>query len=282
MVRLDNAVSQGKKVRLADATVLIRRGEVSVDGVVVCDPAWQVILPLETLMVTGTLIEAPDSMCRIFMLHKPAGVTSTNEKDPAGRPNVLDLVPPEHRMGRLGIYGRLDADTTGLMLLGTDGGIGQLLHHPSTRIEKTYVVTLKQRPGHPSVHQDIEARFEKGMVLNNGQQCAPAQVELLRRSDEVWGLRIRITEGMHHQVKKMVGSCGGHVTALHREAIGGLHLAGTVEGGCRPLSGEELKILCAMLPSQRIVHKKKQAQREEQISASTSGVAAGAQYEYSL
>ena len=119
---------------------------------------------------------------------------------------------------RLGIYGRLDADTTGLLLLGTDGGVGQLLHHPGHRVEKRYLVYLKQKAGQPSIEAGAVARFEEGIVLANGERCAPARVELLRgapgrpapegtaeetRDDDVWGLRVYITEGMFHQVSPM-------------------------------------------------------------------------------
>ena len=271
MVRLNNAISQGLKVKLAEAYCIVERGEAAVDGVTILDPAWQVLLPVEKITVRTLAVHPPAELCRILMMHKPTNVTTTNEADALGRSTVLDLVPKELRTGRLGIYGRLDADTTGLILLGTDGGIGNLLHHPSSIIEKRYKVTLKQRPDGHAINPDVVESFAHGLTLANGQQCAPARVDVLREASDgegqvhgdeggqVLGLRIYVSEGMHHQVKKMVGTCGGHVLSLHREAIGALELDCDLGAGqCRPLTGHELQLLRQMLPACRVPATKKE------------------------
>jgi len=256
------------------------------------EPAWQVFAPIERVVVAERSLTIPDVLCRVLMMHKPSDTVTVNEKDVLGRPTVLDLVPEELRGGRLGIYGRLDADTTGLLLLGTDGGLGQLLHHPSHRIEKQYLAHLKHRPGTNAINPDVLQSFAKGVELAKGQRCAPARAQVLRcpveqegghheresggctsdgqreatgksEIDSAWGLRLWITEGMHHQVKKMVAVCGGHVQKLHREAIGALQLDPKLEaGGCRPLTMEELRVLHQMLPEQRLPTNKKRPREE--------------------
>lgn len=168
--------------------------------------------------------------------------------------------------------GRLDKDTTGLYLLGTDGGLQALLLHPATKLPKTYLAGLD--PHYP-LSEDAAARFREGLVLANGHRCDPSTLEVLERrgfADDDWKInnpllitadtnlpvtvplatlvRVTVAEGKYHQVKKMIGCCGGFVTSLHRESLGLLRLDTDElpEGECRTLTLQELRLLKEGLP----------------------------------
>ena len=168
--------------------------------------------------------------------------------------------------------GRLDKYTTGLYLLGTDGGLQALLLHPATKLPKTYLAGLD--PHYP-LSEDAAARFREGLVLANGHRCDPSTLEVLERrgfADDDGKInnpllitadtnlpvtvppatlvRVTVAEGKYHQVKKMIGCCGGFVTSLHRESLGLLRLDTDElpEGECRTLTLQELRLLKEGLP----------------------------------
>jgi 23S rRNA pseudouridine2605 synthase len=163
------------------------------------------------------------------LLHKPAGVVTT-ASDPGGRPTVVDLVEHDARVVPVG---RLDADTTGALLLTNDGPLAHRLGHPRYEVDKVYEVEVEGSPTDDALRQLAE-----GVELEDGR-TAPAEVRLLRPS------RIELTlhEGRKHQVKRMCEAVGHPVVSLRRSRYATLTLDGLEPGEWRELSDEEVQAL---------------------------------------
>ena len=164
------------------------------------------------------------------MLHKPAGYVCSTEE--ASHPVVASLI--EHTWAaELHSAGRLDADTTGLVLLTNDGNWSHALTSPRRVCDKTYLVVVK----HP-LQPDLVKRFADGVVLNDDPKpTRPAQLELL----DTHTARVILHEGRYHQVKRMFAACSNRVEMLHREAIGNIALDAALQPGqWRELSNEEV------------------------------------------
>jgi len=164
------------------------------------------------------------------LLHKPAGVVTT-ASDPGGRPTVVGLVEHDARVVPVG---RLDADTTGTLLLTNDGPLSHRLSHPRYEVDKVYEVELE---GSPSA--DALRRLAEGVELEGDGRTAPAEVRLLGPS------RIELTlhEGRKHQVKRMCEAVGHPVVSLHRSRYATLTLDGLEPGDWRELTDEEVQAL---------------------------------------
>lgn len=179
---------------------------------------------------------------RYVMLNKPLGVITT-AKDEANRPTVLDAIGPEGGLGhRMFPVGRLDADTTGLLLLTDDGDLSYRLTHPRYKVGKEYMVLVA---GVPSA-RDLQA-LRSGVKLDDGM-TAPAEVEVLRatqgRGDSGRAeLRIVIHEGRHRQVRRMLLATGHKVQSLRRTSFGPLRLGRLKVGGWRVLTPAEVTAL---------------------------------------
>lgn len=202
---------------------LFREGRVTdADGeVLYADDA----VPLDAVRIDGEPLDPPPGL--LLMLHKPLGVTCST-KD-AGR-LVYDLLPPRYRLRDplLSTVGRLDRDTSGLLLLTDDG---QLLHRiiaPKSRLPKVYLATLAQ-----DLRGDEAALFAAGTLVLDGEKTPllPAELDVLdaRRA------RLTLHEGRYHQVRRMFAAVGNHVDALHRERLGGLKLGDLPYGQWRAL-----------------------------------------------
>lgn len=202
---------------------LFREGRVTdADGeVLYADDA----VPLEAVRIDGEPLDPPPGL--LLMLHKPLGVTCST-KD-AGR-LVYDLLPPRYRLRDplLSTVGRLDRETSGLLLLTDDG---QLLHRiiaPKSRLPKVYLATLAQ-----DLRGDEAALFAAGTLVLDGEKTPllPAELDVLdaRRA------RLTLHEGRYHQVRRMFAAVGNHVDALHRERVGGLTLGDLPDGQWRAL-----------------------------------------------
>jgi 23S rRNA pseudouridine2605 synthase len=166
----------------------------------------------------------------VFALHKPAGVVST-AKDTHGRRTVTEFVPSERRLYPVG---RLDADTTGLILLTNDGDLANMLTHPSFEVDKTYRVTVDPAP----VSEASLRELREGVELDDGR-TAPASIRQL----EPGVLEIVIREGRKRQVRRMCEAVGHRVTALERIAFGPLRLERLLEGDYRRLTPAEIERL---------------------------------------
>ena len=230
-MRLDRYLSQGTGMPRSHAMPLIRAGLVTVDGIVVRDPGSQVVAEKAVVTARGVLVREPGHL--LLMMHKPIGVVTTTEE---GRsPTVMELVPQALRHRDLAPIGRLDKDTTGLLLLTTDGGLNHALSHPRRHIEKSYIAEL-ERP----LDADAEARFAAGLLLSDGTVCQPAGLERLG----ALRARVLLREGRYHQVKRMIAQCGSCVASLHRERIGALWLDPNLElGAVRALTPDEIALL---------------------------------------
>lgn len=190
MVRLDHLLqSHVGRLPLKQAHRRILAEGLLVDGVLVREPKHQIVPGVETVTTAaGEPIVVDHSFC---VLNKPAGVVS--QRHPTER-NVYDLIPPELRRPDLVAYGRLDRDTTGVLLFGTDGGVQSLLLFPTSRVWKTYTATLAG--GAASLAPDAVAQFAAGMTLADGTACKPATLEVLLDADAV---RVTLHEGFFHR-----------------------------------------------------------------------------------
>ena len=230
-MRLDRYVSQSTGMPRSHATPLIRGGQVTVAGAVVRDPAEQVVPGRDAVTVRGVAVREPGHL--LLMMHKPVGVITTTEQ--GRQPTVMELVPADLRHRDLAPIGRLDKDTTGLLLLTTDGGLNHALTHPRRHVEKAYLAELDCE-----LQPDAEARFLAGLVLDDGTLCKPAGLERLGPLQ----VRVLLREGRFHQVKRMITACGSTVVSLHRERIGALWLDPALPPGeVRMLRPDEVQLL---------------------------------------
>lgn len=227
--RLDRWLKDTLGISRSEATTLVRRGRVSdATGAVIRDPAADA--PAE-VRVDGAPCAAPP---RHLLLHKPAGaVTSTSDRD---GPAVTGLLPDALRRFAWMPVGRLDKDTTGLLLLTTDGELCHRLTHPSHKVDKVYAATLDG-----PVPLDAATRFAAGILLSDGP-CQPA--DLVQTGPNTAEVTLR--EGRYHQVKRMFHAVGREVIALHRRRMGPLSLTEDLSpGAVRPLTEAEIAAIYA-------------------------------------
>lgn len=195
----------------------------------------------DVVTVDGRQVK-PTLQHRYVMLNKPLGVITT-AKDESGRTTVLDAIAPEGSQGhRLFPVGRLDADTTGLLLLTDDGDLSHRLTHPRFKVAKEYLAVVAGVP----TTSDLQA-LRTGVKLDDGT-TAPAEVEVLRatagrRDSGRAELRIVIHEGRHRQVRRMLDAVGHRVLSLRRTSFGPVRLGRLKVGGWRLLSAGELSAL---------------------------------------
>lgn len=228
MMRLDKLLSDMGIASRSELRQIIKSGRVMVDGLAVTAPEKRIDSDSTRISLDGR--ELKYRKFRYFMMDKPAGVLSATED--SRQETLLDLLPPE--LKRLGLFpvGRLDKDTSGLIILTNDGDFAHRVISPKSGIWKLYRARVD---GQLDVG-DVEA-FEKGLVLGDGTACLPAKLELLPGGDCL----VRVTEGKYHQVKRMLASRGAPVLELRRLAVGGLELDEKLgPGGFRELNEAEL------------------------------------------
>ncbi|MCF5717848.1 16S rRNA pseudouridine(516) synthase RsuA [Aeromonas veronii] len=229
-MRLDKFLCDCSDLTRSLAGKLIRQGEVMVDGIVVKQPAFH-INEQSQIEFDGVLLTL-EQRNRYFMLHKPEGYVCSNE-DP-DHPTVFFLMD-EPAMGKLHVVGRLDLDTTGLVLVTDDGQWSHRITSPRHECAKTYHVWLAD-----PVSLDAIELFAEGVYLRNEtDKTRPAQLEILGECEA----RLTIHEGKYHQVKRMFASIGNKVVGLHRERVGGLTLdEDLAPGEYRELTAEEIAL----------------------------------------
>lgn len=211
------------------ADELIRAGRVRVNGA----PG-----ELNTAVGARDVVEVDGSRVTLqplayVLLHKPPGVVTT-ARDPHGRPTVVGLVPGGVRIVPVG---RLDVDTTGVLLLTNDGPLAHRLAHPRYGVPKVYEAEVEGAPDGVAVHT-----LRTGVEL---EDCvtAPAEVRVVRRRYDTTLLEITLHEGRKHQVKRMCEAVGHPVRRLHRRTYAGLDLTGLASGESRTLSRHEVAAL---------------------------------------
>lgn len=219
--------------RKADA--LIEEGRVKVNGRVLREPGYDV-QPEDRVEVLGQEIHREEKKV-YYLLNKPVGYVTTTQ-DEKGRPTVLDLVPNEGI--RLFPVGRLDCNTSGLLLLTNDGEAANRIMHPSHDLDKTYRAVVAG-----IMTRSKAQKLERGVDLG-GFFTAPAKVELLRHNANSTVLDLTIHEGKNHQVRRMCKAVGHPVQMLDRIAIGRLVKGRLAVGGYRKLSPEEIRYLTSL------------------------------------
>ena len=225
MQRLDKFLSDSKVASRRELRQIIRAGRVRVGERVVREPEYKVDEKNDEIFLDGVRVGGARRI--VLMFHKPAGfVTST--ADPRDR-TVMELLPPQYR--DLTPVGRLDKDTTGLLLLTDDGTFAHKVISPKSHVSKLYEAVVDGTP----CEADFAA-FREGIVLRDGTQCLPAELIDLGGGR----VQVEVFEGKYHQVKRMLGSRQMSVLQLKRLRIGGLWLDGSLaEGEYRRLTPEE-------------------------------------------
>jgi len=211
------------------ADELIGAGRVRVNGEV--GQLNTVVRSRDVVEVDGRSVELQP--VRYVLLHKPAGVLTT-ARDPQGRPTVVDLVSVDARVVPVG---RLDADTTGALVLTNDGPLAHRLAHPRYGVPKVYEAVVEGSPR----PEELRA-LREGVDLEDGR-TAPADVRVLGQEAGATTLRLTLHEGRKHQVKRMCAAVGHPVTRLHRTSYAGLGLDGLDPGDWRELAVDEVATL---------------------------------------
>ncbi|EGU69618.1 putative 16S pseudouridylate 516 synthase [Streptococcus mitis bv. 2 str. SK95] len=233
-MRLDRLFAQEKISRKAMKQALLKK-EILVDDCPARSLAQNVDTGLQKLVFQGRQIQGYEH--NYLMLHKPNGVVTASKDKKL--PTVMDLVPKNIQSDQLYAIGRLDRDTTGLLLLTDNGPLGFQLLHPQYHVDKTYQVKVNG-----PLSSDHIQKFKDGIVFLDGTLCKPAKLEILDSSPSENHASITISEGKFHQVKKMFLSVGVKVTALKRVQFGDFTLDPELaEGQFRPLNPEELEII---------------------------------------
>jgi 23S rRNA pseudouridine2605 synthase len=229
-VRLAKYLASAGVASRRAAEAIVREGRVTVDGRVITDPARDVS-DEGAVAVDGEGV-CPRRRRVVYALNKPAGVVSTAH-DPRGRPTVVSFVPEAVRLYPVG---RLDADTTGLILLTNDGDLAHRLTHPSFEVEKTYLATV----ANPPVGRRAVEALRRGVELDDGR-TAPARVQRVGKDR----LEITIHEGRKRQVRRMCQAVGHPIAELERVAFGPLELGPLGPGAHRQLGPEEVEALAS-------------------------------------
>ena len=213
------------------AEQLIFHGHVTVGGKVVTDPATDVD-GSKPITVDGRPVGGTQQERAVYILNKPPGVVSTSH-DTHGRKTVVDLVHAERRLYPVG---RLDADSTGLILLTDDGALAHRLTHPSFEVPKTYRAVVRN----PPVREPALRKLREGIELDDGR-TSPAKVRKISSSE----LEITIHEGRKRQIRRMCEAIDHRVESLERVAFGPLRLGNLPIGGHRRLTAAEVERLRA-------------------------------------
>ncbi|MBZ9538078.1 pseudouridine synthase [Modicisalibacter tunisiensis] len=232
-MRLDKFLCDTTDLTRSLAKKALHRGEVTVDGAVIKNPATQVGEAHDVRWLDETLTLSGN---RYLMLYKPLGVECTTRPDQY--PTVLELIDLPN-VGRLHPVGRLDVDTTGIVLLTDDGKWSHRVTSPRKACPKVYQVTLASALNAEEAER-ARRRFAEGIQLDGEERpTQPAEFDWLSPTQA----RVTLTEGRYHQVRRMVAALGNRVAALHRESIGPLVLDPDLEPGeCRHLRPDEIAI----------------------------------------
>jgi 23S rRNA pseudouridine2605 synthase len=237
-VTLDRAFSKAGAFSRTDAIRKIRSGRVKVNGKIVRDPDQWVSLLKDTIHCNGQVLRERKKQYLLF--YKPRGVV-TSHGDAGRRQTVYDFLKGLREW--VFPVGRLDMDTSGMLLLTNDTEFADRLTNPVFKIPKTYQLKVNL---HPTTEQLLQ--LERGLVLKNGEKTLPAKVRLLRQGDRHSFLELTIVEGKNRQVRRMIEALGGRVLKLVRTRIGSLALGDLQIGRYRTLSREEIASLWYVPP----------------------------------
>lgn len=233
MERLQKIISLSGYCSRRKAEELISQGKVKVNGKTITEMGYKATLN-DSILVEGKPLNSPEDKV-YYILNKPRGVVTTS-KDEMGRKTVLDLIDTNKRIYPVG---RLDYDTTGLLILTNDGELTNILTHPKNNVEKVYVAKIKGL----ITKEDI-LKLCNGVFIDS-KKTSKAKVKLLKidKKNNNSIVELIIHEGKNHQVKKMFNAIGYDVIKLKRESIAFLTLDGIKSGEYRELSIKEVKLL---------------------------------------
>ena len=232
-MRINKYIAHAGLASRRKAEELILAGKVKVNGQTVKDLAYQ-INDNDAVEVAGRLLQSESLV--YYLLNKPRGVLSTVSDD-KDRKTVLDLFPKLKE--RIYPVGRLDWDTSGLLILTNDGDFTQKMTHPSHEVEKVYIAKVEGQATKENLRP-----LTKGLMIE-GERVSPARYEIIRteKAKNASVVSLAIHEGHNHQVKKMFAAVGLPVQKLSRVSYGGLELDGLPAGQFRPLTKKEVQDL---------------------------------------
>lgn len=236
MERIQKIIANSGYASRRKAEELIKQGRVTVNGEIVRE-LGQKASYADTIMIDGEALKKEDK--EYILLYKPRGVVTTSSDD-KHRKTVIDLVETPKRVYPVG---RLDYDTSGVLLLTNDGELTNLLTHPSSNIEKVYLVKIDE-----AVNPHVLKKLETGVIID-GRKTAPAKVKVKKidKKKNKSLIYLTIHEGRNHQVKKMFEAIGYKVAKLKREKFAGLDLHSLKSGEWRRLSVHEVKVLYSLV-----------------------------------
>ena len=230
MERIDKIIGNQTEYSRKDIKKLILQKRVKLNGELVLKSDIKIDPKIDVILIDGNEINVTENV--YLILNKPAGYISATED--ISQKTVLDLIDSKYAHRELFPAGRLDKDTTGMMIITDDGQFAHNILAPNKHISKTYEVTIDI-----PVTEEMKIGFEKGVNLNDGV-CKTAKLEITGENTAI----VILTEGRYHQIKRMFGCFGAKVTKLHRTAMGYLRLPeDLLEGSSRELSNEELDLL---------------------------------------
>lgn len=217
------------------ADELVSSGAVKINGKVVDEPGY-LVKEDDVVEVNGTVISGDEERKVYYMLNKPEGYVTT-AKDQFDRPSVLDLMKDVKE--RVYPVGRLDYETSGLLIITNDGDLTYALTHPKHNVDKVYLAKVRG-----SISKNDIDRFEKGLNIDGEYTTAPARLKVVKVIDSNHSIcRVTIHEGHNRQVRKMFDAIGKKVVHLKRVKVGRLSLGDLKKGEYRRLSKEEVEYL---------------------------------------
>lgn len=230
MERIDKIIASQGLYSRSDVKYLVNRKRIAIDGKIVTSASQKADVDRNVITLDGKPFLVKKQV--YLMLHKPKGyVSATEDKE---HQTVLELIPAEFRGRDIFPAGRLDKDTTGLMILTDDGVLAHNILSPKKHVQKVYRVELDI-----PVTEEMKAGFAAGVELNDGV-CKEAGLVILGEKTA----EVTLKEGRYHQIKRMFGCFGAKVVELHRLAMGELYLPDDLpEGECRELTEEDLQKL---------------------------------------
>ena len=230
-LRLDRLLSNICNTTRSDITRAIKRGRVTVNGEVVKKPDFKADTQTDTITLDGNELNIAEFV--YIMMNKPEGVVCTTDEC---ENTVFDVLPDNMRRREMFTVGRLDKDTTGLLIITDDGKFVHNAAHSKSGVIKRYVATLTE----PLTDNDAKTLSEP-MTLSDGTKISGGDVKIL--SPDRKTVEIGIREGKYHQIKRMAGAVGNKVTALKRVSMGEILLDESLSlGECRYLNENEIKV----------------------------------------
>jgi 23S rRNA pseudouridine2605 synthase len=236
-VSLERALSKLGLVSRSEARDLIRAGRVAVDGRPETDPLREVIPERIRIEIDGRSVQRAEPLT--ILLHKPRGVVTTRS-DPQGRPTVYGCL--EGLDAHVVPVGRLDAATSGLLLLTNDTRFSDWVTDPGNGVPRVYVVTVRGE-----LSDETAESLEEG-IEESGEILAARSITLRKRSKRETHLIIELTEGKNREIRRMLAAAGHEVTRLKRISFGGLELGDLEPGKWRRVSMDELRVAFPSAP----------------------------------